>query len=197
MRLTSWGLSVVVLATAGFAQSGMVSSHPLASPHGLKPSSRVQFAQECGISDPGPQKATGLTRSTKGMWSVVDAQHRPADTDSAVARIWHEKKWMIDMHESGGSGDWMHTAQMCFADNGEVNKIIDRYMDMPKCGCVRFTETTYGPDGKVVSQKQDYYNGRNAERMPSTPEAAKNFAAPFEFKKLEQLPFYGFVKGNK
>jgi hypothetical protein len=151
------------------------------------------FGKECGIADTSSQSALGLTRSPEGQWSVVTKDKRPGNNDNAVARVWRESNWMVDMHDAPGNGTTIHTGQMCFDANGQILRMIDRYMDAPKCDCMRFTSLSFDPSGKVVKQEQKYVKADTGAEI-AAPAEAKEFPAVFEFRRLNQLPFYALVK---
>ncbi len=202
--------SLVLISSVAFAQ---VSSHqstmPQTSPHGTMSgagphgsdphmggaSTRTKFAQECGVKDASPEKAIYVSRAKNGSWSKVTAQQPGSDSDNALARVWHDKNWVLVLHESGASGDTMHTGDECFDDKGNATKLLDHYVD-PKSGVVRITTTIFG-GGKVQSRKQDYRDLKSGELMKNPPENANAFPPVFNFTKLEQLPFYGFIKSAK
>jgi len=51
----------------------------------------------------------------RGEWSEAVAGKHLGPSDNAVARVWHERNWMVDMHEAPGAGmTSIHTGQMCF-----------------------------------------------------------------------------------
>jgi len=201
-------IAVLFFITVGFSITfAQVSSHeptmkvPTAhgamgqGPHGMQPSSRVRFAKECGITNPSMSRAITLTRSKNGRWSRVTKATPPSPTDSALVRAWHEKAWVVEIQEADETGDAMHIAEMCFNGNGNVTRIVDKYINMPKCGCMRVTESAYNAAGKVAKREQAFYKGDSAEKV-ATPASASMFPAPFEHKKLEQLPFWEFLKGK-
>jgi hypothetical protein len=196
------GFVAAVLMISTICGAQMISSHPQSSgadahagiknPHGTTPSSRTVFGKECGISDTSYQSAIGLSRSPEGSWSVVTKDRRPGPNDNAVARVWHESNWMVDMHDAPGDGTTIHTGQMCFDANGQLTRMIDRYMDTPKCDCLRYTSLTFDGSGQM-KQEQSFVKVDTGAEI-SAPAAAKGFPEVFGFRKLEQLPFYALVK---
>lgn len=162
------------------------------NPHAGTQSSRAAFGKECGISNYSSERAMGLSRSPEGQWSVVTKDKRPGPNDNALARVWHESHWMVDLHDSPGDGTTMHTGQMCFDGNGLITRLIDRYMDVPKCDCMRYTSLSFDASGKAAKQEKYVKVGTGAEI--AAPAAAKSFPEAFGFRKLEQLPFYSLVK---
>lgn len=197
-------LMAAVLTMAGMCAAQMTPSHSQANaavpqaattqnPHSVTPSSRTMFGKECAIADTSYQSAIGLSRSPEGAWSVVSKEKRPGPNDNAVARVWHESNWMVDFHDAPGDGTMIHTGQMCFDETGQITRMIDRYMNTPKCDCMRYTALSFDATGKAVKQEQKFVKvGTGAEI--AAPEAARNFPEVFGFRKLEQLPFYSLVK---
>jgi len=180
------------MAAAVLLLSAMCAAQ-MASPHGSAPSSRSVFGGECGIVDSSPQSAIGLSRSPEGNWSVTSKDKRPGPNDNAAARVWREAKWMVDLHDAPGDGTTIHTGQMCFDENGHITLLIDRYMDTPKCGCIRYTAMSFAVDGRAVRREQRFMRIDNGAEIEA-PEAAKGFPAVFGYRKLDQLPFYSMVK---
>ncbi len=70
--------------------------------------------------------------------------------------------------------------------------MIDRYMDVPSCGCMRYTSLNLDVNGKVVQDQKFVKVDTGAEI--AAPAAAKGFPEVFGYRKLEQLPFYSKVK---
>jgi hypothetical protein len=196
-------LMAAVLAMGAMCAAQMMSSHSQVnaaehqaetqSPHAVAPSSRTMFGKECAIADTSYQSAIGLSRSPEGAWSVVSKDKRPGPNDNAVARVWHESNWMVDLHDAPGNGTAIHTGQMCFDENGQITHMIDRFMDTPKCGCMRYTSLSFDASGTAVKQEQKFVKVDTGAEIP-VPEAAKGFPDVFGFRKLEQLPFYSLVK---
>lgn len=196
-------LVAAVLMVSGLCTAQMMSSHPqtngavdphagVQSPHGGAPSSRTVFGRECGINDTSPQSALGLSRSPQG-WSLVTPEKPRGPNDGAVARVWRETSWMVDVHDAPGDGRTIHTGQMCFDSNGQLTRMIDRYIDLPKCNCMRYTALSLDANGGVVKQEQKFISLDKGAEM-TLPEAAKGFPAVFGFRRIEQLPFYSLVK---
>jgi hypothetical protein len=199
-------LMLLLMSSAWCAAQGMPPSHSQQSgsdPHagmqqsqgqGSVTSSRIEFGMQCGIRDPSPQNATRYSRSADGEWSVLDADMRPGMADTGIARVWRESNWMVDLHAALGNGmASMHTGQMCFGPTGRITLMIDRYMDMAQCGCLRYTALTFGTDGRVMRREQRYVNVSTNSDI-AVPEAAKDFPAIWEYRRLDQLPFYSLVK---
>jgi hypothetical protein len=151
------------------------------------------FGKECAIADPSLPRAIGLSRSPEGAWSVVSKDKRPGPNDNAVARVWHESNWMVDMHDAPGDGTTIHTGQMCFDEKGQLTRMIDRYMDAPKCDCLRYTALSFDASGKTVKREQKFVKVDTGAEI-SGPAAATGFPEVFGFRRLEQLPFYSLVK---
>jgi hypothetical protein len=205
------GLVAAVLMISAMGAAQMMSSHPQANgadphagmqnmpqnpgqnPHSSTQSSRAMFGKECGIADYSSQSAAGFSRSPEGQWSAVTKDKRPGPNDNALARVWHESHWMVDLHDSPGDGTTMHTGQMCFDANGQIMRMIDRYMDVPKCGCMRYTALNFDASGKAAKQEQKYVKVDTGAEI-AAPAAGKNFPETFGFRRLEQLPFYSLVK---
>ncbi len=158
---------------------------------GIK-SSRAMFGHLCGIADTSVQSAIGLSRSLEGEWRLVTAGWRPLPTDNAAARVWRESNWMVDLHDSPGLT--MHTGQMCFAASGRLMLLIDHYLDLPKCACVRTTALTFAAnDGRVIRREQKFMSAETGAEI-AAPEAANEFPEVFGFRRVEQLPFYPLLK---
>ncbi len=158
------------------------------------PSSREDFGVSCGIQDTSTESALAVARSAEGEWSALRTGGGPGAMDSAVARVWRESNWMVDMHDALGQGmATMHTGQMCFDPQGHITHMIDRYVDMAECGCVRFTSLTFATDGRVTRREQRFVIAATGSEIEA-PEAAKGFPEVWDFRTLEQLPFYSLVK---
>jgi hypothetical protein len=149
------------------------------------------FGGLCGIADPALQAAIRLSRSPEGEWRVVAAGKRPGASDNAAARVWRESNWMVDLHDVPGLT--MHTGQMCFGASGQMTYLIDNYMDIPNCGCLRYTALRFDEVGKVVQQEQRFIRADTGAEI-AAPEAAKGFPDVFGFRRVEQLPFYSLIK---
>lgn len=195
------GVVAAVLIVPVFCAAQMMSSHPqgvadphsgTGSPHGTTPSSRTVFGKSCSISDTSPKSATVLSRSPDGQWTLLVDDKRPGPNDNAAARVWRETNWMVDLHDAPGDGKTIHTGQMCFDANGQLTHMIDRYMDVPSCGCMRYTSLNLDVNGKVVQDQKFVKVDTGAEI--AAPAAAKGFPEVFGYRKLEQLPFYSKVK---
>ena len=87
----------------------------------------------------------------------------------------------------------MHTGQMCFDGQGRITLMIDRYMELAQCRCLRFTSLAFAADGKVTKREQTFVNELTGEPM-DMPDVAKGFPDVWEFRKVEQLPFYSLMK---
>lgn len=161
------------------------------SPHGVVPSSRALFGAECGIADSSGQSAIRLSRSLEGQWSIVSKDRPASGNDSAMARVWAESMWMVDIHEAPGSA--MHTVQMCFDKKGQITRMIDRSVDVPKCDCMRYTSLWFNALGTVARREQRFVKIETGEEI-AVPPAANELPEVFGFRRLEQLPFYSLVK---
>jgi hypothetical protein len=187
--LIATGLMISALCAA---QMPPVFGAGSGSSQGVTASSRTDFGAECGIEDASPSKAMRFIRSAGGNWMQVAVDKRPEPTDSGVARLWRERNWMVDMHDAamGMSMMKMHTAQMCFSGRGRILRMIDRYMDMPACNCMRYTSLTFDEiTGRVVRREQHYISVSGGSEV-AAPEAAKQFPEIFPYRRLEQLPFW-------
>ncbi len=161
------------------------------SPSDGAEASRILFGQRCGIADTALQSAIRLSRSPEGEWKVVMAGQRPGPRDDAAARVWHENTWMVDMHDAPGTT--MHTGQMCFGANGQLVILIDNYMDIPKCACLRSTVQIFDPSGRMVRRSQKFNSVETGAEI-AAPDSAKEFPEVFGIRRVEQLPFYPLVK---
>ena len=195
------GVVASVLIVPVLCAAQMMSSHPqiganphagMGSGHGTTPSSRTVFGKRCGIADVSPQSAVVLSHSPEGKWSVLSGDKPGGPNDNAVARVWRESNWMVDLHDAPGDGRTIHTGQMCFDAKGQLTHMIDRYMDTPGCGCMRYTSLNVDTNGKVQQEQKFVKVDTGAEI--ATPAAAKGFPDVFGYRKLDQLPFYSIVK---
>jgi hypothetical protein len=160
---------------------------------GVVASSRVTFGGECGIHDTSQQKALQFARKG-GKWIAVSASKRPGAGDDMGARVWHQGNWMVDLHDApGAQSPVMHTGQMCFDGQGRITLMIDRYMELAQCRCLRFTSLAFAADGKETKREQTFVNEMTGAPM-DMPDAAKGFPGVWEFRKVEQLPFYPLMK---
>jgi hypothetical protein len=160
---------------------------------GVVPSSRDTFGGECGIRDTSPQKALRFARSSGGKWIAVSAAKSPGTGNDMAARVWHQEHWMVDLHDAPAASPVMHTGQLCFDGQGRITLMIDRYMEMEKCRCLRFTSLAFAADGKVTKREQTFVNAITNAPMDA-PDAAKGFPDVWEYRKVEQLPFYSQLK---
>ena len=71
--------------------------------------------------------------------------------------------------------------------------MIDRYMELAQCRCMRFTSLAFAADGKVTRREQTFVNVLTNAPM-DTPDAAKGFPGVWDFRSVEQLPFYSLMK---
>ena len=166
------------------------------SSQGIVPSSRADFGAQCGIQDTSVERALRFTRSAQGEWRQIATDERLEIDNRGVARAWHERNWMVDIHDAvmSMSTTRMHTAQMCFSGNGKILLMIDRFMDAQECGCMRYTALTFDEaSGRVIRREQHYMNVRTGAEI-QVPPAAADFPQTFEFRRLEQLPFWQLVK---
>jgi hypothetical protein len=161
--------------------------------HGVVPSNRTTFGSECGIRDTSQQKAVRFARSADGKWMLVGAEKHSGSGDDMAARVWHQGHWMVDLHEAPAASPVMHTGQLCFDGQGRITLMIDRYMEMEKCRCLRFTSLAFAADGKVTKRGQTFVNPMTNAPMDA-PDVAKGFPDVWEYRKVEQLPFYSQLK---
>lgn len=196
MRKAVFG-TLILLAAAAMAQMPPSHGNGQGTPQGVMPSSRTDFAQMCGIGDPSVEASRRLTRSAEGSWKVVSSDARPLATDRGVARVWHQGNWMVDMHDSllpGMNVTQMHTGQMCFDPGGRAIGLIDRYMDMAGCGCMRYTVLHFDLEtGRVMRREQKFVGVQSGAEM-AEPESAKGFPVVWPFRRLEQLPFFNLIQ---
>ena len=176
-------------------QMGGADSHGgMQGGQGVVASSRDNFGMECGIMDSSAQSALRIMRSAGGEWSEAVAGKHLGPSDNAVARVWHERNWMVDMHEAPGAGmTSIHTGQMCFDPQGHITRMIDRYMEMAKCGCMRYTSLLFATDGRVTRRERRFVNASTGSEIEA-PTTAGEFPEIWGFRRLEQLPFYSLVK---
>jgi hypothetical protein len=171
----------------GDAHSGMLSP-------GAGAAIRSEFGQSCGIQDTSTESAIEVVRSSEGEWSAVPAGGGAGTIGGMTARVWRETHWMVDIHGSLGPGmATMHTGQMCFDPQGRITHMIDRYVEMTACGCMRFTSVTFATNGRVVRRAQRYIKVATGAEI-AAPEVATGFPDVWDFRTLEQLPFYSLLK---
>ena len=197
------GLLTALLALWVSVAAAQVTSHGGMNgdnPHGSAgtptdiTSSREQFGHVCGIADTSPQHAQAFRRTPSGQWQPMETTSIPTIGDSAAARIWRQGNWMVDIHDGSGRGNpTIHTGQMCYDPQGRLRLMLDRFMEMAQCGCVRFTSVTYAEDGRITRRQQHYIKMATGAEM-TEPEAAKDFPPLWEYRKLQQLPFFSLVK---
>lgn len=164
---------------------------------GVVPSSRQDFGMQCGIQNPLPQASLRFFRGAGGEWKKVSSDERPGPSDTGLARLWHEHTWMADLHDSAAPGlnvTQMHTGQMCFDPYGNIVRLLDRYMDMPGCNCMRFTSLTFdSATGRVVRRERYYLNASTGQPMDE-PAGGKDFPEVWPYRRVDQLPFFSLVK---
>jgi hypothetical protein len=199
----SW-LVVVLMLMAGMCMAqmppmdsqadGADSQAGMQNPQSAMSATRTEIGAECGIRDTSAQSSVGFTRSDAGEWSAMEAGTNPATMENGVARVWRESNWLVDLHDTLGSGmATFHSAQMCFDAQGRIRRTDDDYFDLVTCGCMRFTALTFGTDGRVMRRTQRFVNVRTGAEIPA-PGLAGEFPAVWDFRRLEQLPFYSLVK---
>jgi hypothetical protein len=187
VKQTGWiAVIVVMMAAMGLAQAS--------GPQGVGPSSRTDFGNLCGIPDTTASRAIHLVRSSAGKWSVTGAEKRPGPGDNMAARVWHQSKWMVDLHDAPGpTVPVIHTGQLCFDGEGRLTRMIDRYMELAQCRCTRFTSLAFAPDGTVTQREEKFVNEMTGAEIDQ-PAAAKGFPEAWGFRRLEQLPFYSLLR---
>lgn len=161
---------------------------------GVVPSSRTDFGSLCGIRDTSAQKAIKFVRTAGGKWSVAADKHSGM-SDNMAARVWHQGNWMVDLHDSPAESiAVIHTGQMCFDGQGRITRMIDRYMEMAQCRCMRFTSVTFAADGSEIKREQDFVDEMTGNQMDREPAAAKSLPGVWQFRRLDQLPFYSLLR---
>jgi len=199
--LKQLGLVAVALMMAAICAGQTMPAANGVSPHGgmqnsqgVPASSQNDFGTACGIRDSSSQSAMRFSRTPEGEWSAAGEEKRLGPSNTAVARVWRESNWMVDMHDAMGPGmTTMHTTQMCFDARGQITHMIDRYMDMPSCGCMRYTSLSFNASGNVARREQRFVSVTTGSEI-AVPESAEAFPEVFRFRRLEQLPFYSLVK---
>ena len=186
---TGWILTAVMMAALVLAPKSWAQQSS-----GVVPSSRTDFGTLCGIGDTAPQSAMRFARSTAGKWMLAEPEKHSELGKDMAARAWHEKNWMVDLHDApAGHPELIHTGQFCFDPQGHITRMIDRYMDLANCRCMRFTSLTFSPDGTVKQREVDYVDALSGERIQE-PAAAKGLPEIWQYRRLEQLPFYSLLK---
>jgi hypothetical protein len=178
---------VAVLVTTA---SMCVAQNAAQGSQGVTPSSRTDFGSLCGIKDTSPQLAQQFVRSG-GKWTV--AQKEKMTGSNMAARVWRDKNWMVDLHDSPAeSPSVIHTGQMCFDPQGRITRMIDRYMEMAQCRCMRFTSFTFTPDGKE-SHEVHYVDAMSGQEVQE-PAQGKSLPPAWSYRKVSDLPFYSLMK---
>jgi hypothetical protein len=132
--------------------------------------------------------------SRKGEWSAINTDGRQGVSDIVTARVWRDSNWMVDIHGAPVQGmATMHSSQMCFDAKGQITYMIDRYMDMQSCGCVRFTSLSFNAGGNVARREQKFVSVSTGAEI-AAPESANSFPEVLGIRRVEQLPFYSLVK---
>jgi len=196
-----WPVKQLGLGVAGLMMAAMcaAASMPLLAqedgsdgpPNPRKGAQAETFEQLCGIADRDPRDAVGLSRSPEGEWSVVTAAKRPGPRDNAAARVWRESNWMVDLHDA--PGPTVHAGRLCFGARGTVILLTDDYMDLPSCECIRYTAQSFDENGQIVLQNQRFVSVNTGAEI-AAPKAAKGFPDVWEYRRVEQLPFYSLLK---
>jgi len=133
-----------------------------------------------------------FVRSSGGKWTV--GEKRASPKDEMAARVWHEKNWMMDLHDSPtAQPSVIHTGQLCFDTQGRLTRMIDRYIEMTSCRCMRFTSVTFAADGKETNREVHYQDAMTGVEEPE-PAAGKNLPPVFPFRRVDELPFYSLMK---
>ncbi len=182
-----WRVAAAVLVLSTMCAAQAQADRDPADAH----ANRALFGELCGIADTASQRAVGLSRSPEGEWRVVTGEVRAGPRDNAAARVWRENSWMVDLHDAPGLT--MHTAQMCFGATGRLMLLFDDYMDIPRCACLRSTALSFDASGKMIRREQRF-NSMETGAEIKAPEAAKEFPEVYDFRSVEQLPFYTLLK---
>ena len=98
---------------------------------------------------------------------------------------------MVDLHDA--PGPTVHVGRLCFGASGTVILLTDDYLDIPGCGCIRFTAQSFDEEGKVVLHHQRFVDATTGAEI-AAPAAAKGFPEVWEYRRVEQLPFYWLLK---
>jgi len=101
---------------------------------------------------------------------------------------------MVDLHDA--PGHTMHTGELCFAAGGEIMLLTDDYMDVEGCACVRHTAENFDERGKVVHYMQRFVSTETGSEI-AAPEAARDLPEVFDYRRVEQLPFYSLLNPAK
>jgi hypothetical protein len=158
----------------------------------VTPAARKDFGRDCNIEDTSNRSALEFARSDEGEWSVHVGG--AGSIGGGVARVWRGANWMVEMHGALGPGmSTMHAAQMCFDPQGRITYMIDRYVDANACGCMRITSVLFADDGRVKRRDQKFVVMATGAEI-GAPEAAKGFPEEWDFRKLQDLPFYPLLK---
>ena len=72
--------------------------------------------------------------------------------------------------------------------------MIDRYMEMAQCRCLRFTSLAFAADGKVTKRQQTFVNVLTDEPMDDAGGRRRDFPTCGSSARLDQLPFYSLLK---
>ena len=186
--ITAVSVALLIFAPTVLAQQG---SHE--GPFGVH-SGRTNFGSLCGVGDTDAQRAMHLARSKDGKWSVIASNQKPGAGNDMGARIWHEKNWMVDLNDTPPqTSPVIHTGQMCFDPQGRLTLMIDRYTELAECRCMRFTSLTFAADGTVKEQEEKFVDEMSGREMPK-PDSAKGFPSVWQYRHLDQLPFYSLLK---
>ena len=162
------------------------------SSQGGAPDRRTNFGSLCGIGDTDAQRAVHLVRSGNN-WSIIPANKKPGPGDDMAARVWREKNWMVDLNDTPPpTSPVIHSGQMCFDPQGRLTRMIDRYTELAECRCMRFTTLTFNPDGTVKQQQEQFMDEMSGLEI-GKPDAAKGFPGVWQYRRLEQLPFYSLI----
>jgi hypothetical protein len=200
MKRTAWLGAVVLMAVMGAAQA-MLAWQTGDDPHAASQSpsadlrsNRAEFGAICGVQNTSDESAAGFVMSGDGEWTALPVGAGPTGIDQAMARVWHESNWMVDMHaalEPGMAG--MHSGQLCFDPEGHITFMVDRYMATMQCGCARVTSLTFAKDGRLTRRDNRFVSMSTGEVI-AEPQAASDFPDVWDVRKLEQLPFSPLMK---
>ena len=177
MKPRWWCVALAMLAASCLAQA----QHGGDDFHGSQSAiarTRSEFGRECGIGDTSDEVAAEFVRSPEGEWSAGGGAGGGL---VETARLCHEKNWMVAMHGELGAGmPSMHSGQMCFDAQGRVTRILDRYMDVLRCGCQRLTTFAFAGDGKLTGWEQTFVDLRTGAAIKPPPDA-EDYPRVWEF----------------
>jgi hypothetical protein len=182
LKRAAWIAVIVMTSALAWAQQGAV------------PSSRIDFGTLCGVQDTSLRSAMRFARSSSGKWGFAAPERHSEYANGMAARAWHEKNWMVDIHDSPANQPAViHTGQFCFDAQGRITRMIDRYMELAQCRCMRFTSLTFAPNGAVEKRELDYADALSGMKI-GEPASARDLPPIWSYRRLDQLPFYKLLK---